>query len=116
VARAELRDNREPWEVGQAIIAAWFKVLKTPGGRLGPTEKIELKRVFDEIFATKIADVVLDPKDPDTDGICILVPQPPKKVQTQGDLIDYLASFHNATQPHHFHEELGDAVIFGCGK
>lgn len=115
MARAVMRDNRQPWEIGQAIVAAWFKVLQVPGGRLEEADAIELKRVFEEIFATPIADVVLDPQDP-ADGIKILVPQPPDGIKTQADLIDYLAKFHNATQPRHFHEELGDVVIFGCGK
>lgn len=114
MARAVLRTNREPWEVGQAIVAAWFKVLQKPGGRLTQAETIELKQVFEEIFATPIQDVILDPAD--NASINILVPQPPKEVQTQADLLNYLARFHNKTQPHHFHEELGDAVIFGCGR
>ncbi|HVJ43899.1 MAG TPA: hypothetical protein VM639_20525 [Dongiaceae bacterium] len=114
MARAVLRDKRAPWEVGQAIVAAWFKVLQNPDGRLTATEGLELKQVFEEIFATPIHDVILDPAD--NESINILVPQPPKEVHTQADLLSYLAKFHNNTQPHHFHEELGDAIIFGCGK
>jgi len=114
VARAILRANREPWEVGQAIVAAWFKVLQQPGGRLTDADGVELKRVFEEIFATPINQIILDPAD--NNSINILVPQPPQEVQTQADLLGYLARFHNNTQPHHFHEELGDAIIFGCGK
>jgi hypothetical protein len=126
VARAEFKDNREAWEVGQAIVAAWFKVLSqkdqgtTPSnnpvpGRLGNNEKIELQAVFNEIFLTKIAGLIIDPPDA-TGGIYILVPQPPPNIDSVEKLIGYLASFHNTTQPHHFHEELGDAVVFGCGK
>lgn len=115
MARAELNEGREPWEVGQTIVAAWFRVLNRPPGqqKIGPDDILELKRVFEEIFKTPIAEVIADPIDENA-GIKILVPQPPK-ASTQA-LLTYLNDFHNQSSSKHFHEELGSAVIFGCGK
>ncbi len=115
MARAQLNEGRETWEVGQAIVAAWFRVLNKPGGsgKIEEEDTLELKRVFEEIFFTKIAEVIADPKN-DADGINILIPQPPKtSVQ---DLLKYLNDFHSDSSYKHFHEELGSATIFGCGK
>lgn len=117
MARAELNEGREAWEVGQAIVAAWFRVLNRPGRAedhvIKDTDLPELKRVFEEIFKTKIAKVIADPAEKDG-GIIILVPQPPKS--TPQELLEYLKDFHDQSSSTHFHEELGRVVLFGCGK
>ncbi|HSE74193.1 MAG TPA: hypothetical protein VLB05_06755 [Dongiaceae bacterium] len=115
MARAELNANREAWEVGQAIVAAWFKVLANGRMKIGDPEKAELKRVFGEIFKTRIYDVVIDPPN-ENEGINIVVPQPPDTVHSAPELVEYLRHFHDDGSSRHYHEELGAAVIFGCGK
>lgn len=114
MARAELNEGRETWEVGQAIVAAWFRVLSRPGSHvIEQADLLELKRVLEEIFKTKINDVIADPPN-ESDGIKILVPQPPKS--TTQELLEYLKDFHDQSSSTHFHEELGKVVMFGCGK
>ncbi len=115
MARAQLNDGRETWEVGQAIVAAWFRVLNKPGGsgKIEAADLLELKRVFEEIFFTPIAEVIADPTN-ESLGINVLVPQPPRS--SVPDLLKYLSDFHSDSSYKHFHEELGSATIFGCGK
>ena len=112
MARAKLNPNREPWEVGQAIVAAWFKVLSNGTGKIREPERLELMRLFQEIFETPIGNVIVDPEN-ETDPITMIVPQPPRT--TVADLLTYLDDFHKASN-RPYHEELGTALIFGCGK
>jgi hypothetical protein len=60
-------------------VAAWWKVLNKANGKIGNTERDELKAVFQEIFETPINEVVLDSADP-LQGIEILAPSPPRQI------------------------------------
>src|SRR5688572_20813960 len=79
MARAELRETRDASEIGEAIVAAWFKVLVTPSGTLNENEhRAELEAVFAEILKTPVR-VMIDPVVPDVDNpLVITVPQPPR--------------------------------------
>jgi hypothetical protein len=112
MARAKLNPNREAWEVGQAIVSAWFKVLSNGQNKIRATEQAELLRLFQEIFETPIAQVIVDPET-ETQPITMIVPQPPRT--SVAELLTYLDDFHK-TANRHYHEELGTALIFGCGK
>jgi hypothetical protein len=48
------------------------------------------------------------------DVINISIPQPPAR--TRQGLIDYLTRFHDVAQGGQYHEDLGTAVLFGCGR
>jgi hypothetical protein len=56
--------------------------------------------------------LVFDPQASDT--INIAIPQPPK--HTRRELIRYLADYHAGGPGSQYHEELGTAVLFGCGR
>lgn len=115
MAKAELNDDRQPWEAGQAIVAAWFKVLQRAAvadRKIKPEDTAELKRVFGEIFKTKVQ-LLVDPMV-EADGVYMVVPQPP--VNSAPELVEYIRKFHDDNSSHQFQEEMGAALIFGCGK
>lgn len=120
MARADAKDGHDLSEIGQAIVAAWFKVLPDSGNpsssvieaalqNLAPELKVVLEKIVD-------ATVVIQVDKDSTNEVNIVVPFPPAK--TRPGLIDYLKKFH--TNPNskgrHFHDELGATTLFGCGK
>jgi hypothetical protein len=126
MARATLKQHREPADIGQAIIAAWFKVLPnsgTSGGVLTDAIKDELATALREILATPF-EIEIDPPAPtDASPLKIVVPQPPTSadpalpnVRNRQELINYLDQYHQYSQGRHYHEDLGIALVFGCGK
>ena len=112
MARAELNDDRHAWEIGQVIVAGWFKVLQRGQTVFNDDDKRELQRALAEIFKTPI-NMSVDPTD--RRSINLVVPQPPENIDTPAKLVEYLRQFH-AASARQYHEELGTALIFGCGK
>jgi hypothetical protein len=116
MARADVRGRQDFQEIGAAIVAAWFKALpEQPGAPVAPIDsdeiRDELQTVFARVLATNVK-IIFDPAD--GSFINIVVPRPP--VETRSELIEYLSNFHQASQGQHYHEELGTAVVFGCGR
>lgn len=120
MARAKPKDGRDLSEVGQVIVAAWFKVLpdlptltssqiEAALLNLRPELKVVLEKIVD-------ASIVVQVDKDSTKEVNIVVPFPP--ANTRAGLIDYLRKFH--TNPNssgrHFHDELGATTLFGCGK
>lgn len=132
MARLKLKPGRDSAEIGQAIVAAWFKVLgseEVADRQLtDDNNKAELEAVFSEIIDNRVTpfEIVIDPPTPTTaNKLKIVVPQPPKKDPDDNDTIDvidrdmlikYLKRFHRYSQGRQYHEDLGVAVVFGCGK
>jgi hypothetical protein len=111
LARAELNAGHEYWEIGQAIVAAWFKAL----GEKRAIKKLDadqIKAALSDVIKTKISEVIPDPEN--QKEIFLVIPQPP--VKTPEQLLKYLKEFDEKTDRGLFLEELGKAVIFGCGK
>jgi hypothetical protein len=115
MARSGTRGDRELAELGQAIIAAWFKVLPdTTGGPIDDLETMtrdELTVVLGEILDRPF-ELVFDPPGENA-PITIVIPQPP--VSSREELVDYLRRHHRSSS-RHYHEDLGTALLFGCGR
>jgi hypothetical protein len=74
------------------------------------TLQSELEAVLEQIIDAPNVQVVYDT---DTE-IKVAVPKIPDGVLTRGDLLTYLETYHDYGQGHHYHDELGVAVLFGC--
>jgi len=72
------------------------------------TVKDELEQVLETIIDGNCT-VVLD-----TGTIYIPFAEPP--ASDRSGLATYLQDYHDATSGHQYHEDLGVAVLFGCGK
>jgi hypothetical protein len=121
MSRAGVNEDRNLWEIGQAIVAAWWKVLpdSNPNKDVNAIRDVnspditnELTTVFKEVLDTPFK-IYVDPKD--RSYINIVVPQPPEGVWARKDLIEYLTGHHKSAG-HQYHEDLGTAVVFGCGR
>jgi|SRR4051794_30056093 hypothetical protein len=102
-------------EGGGPVDSSSFGVYATGTGHVGlslrGTEN-ELRTVLDGLLDPAIRyNLIFDPQV--ENEITIVIPQPPKL--TRQDLIDYLMEFHRTAQGQHYHEDLGTAVLFGCG-
>jgi hypothetical protein len=73
--------------------------------------KPELEFVIGKI-ASKTPNIIYD--DPNT--VNIVVPDVPDGVYSRQELLQYLDQYHRFGQGHNYHEELGVALLFGCGK
>jgi hypothetical protein len=51
----------------------------------------------------------------DRSYVYVVIPQPPEGVTNRQQLMDYLIQ-HHKTAGRQFHEDLGTAIVFGCGR
>ena len=70
---------------------------------------LELQKVLTAILSDQVI-VVVDQDD----QIYVPLPQPP--TGSKLDLLDYLNQYHQRGSGHDYHEDLGVALLFGCGK
>ena len=134
MSRATLRPAKKVDDIGDVIIAAWFKVLPdNDGDSIGDIDPSELSAAFSSILDAKCI-AVIDKKgaNADQDTLYISVPYPP--VTSKNKLIQYLHDHYNSSfdqnnqknpfNPKHpnkqrkrpFSEDFGEALFFGCGK
>jgi hypothetical protein len=122
MARIGLRPDREYQQIGQAVLGAWFKAIDPANGVSLPDLKPELEAVVRETLEDKVIsggviktiqiNVVID----DTLVVNVVIPKWPASVANTTDLVAYLKDYHDRTGGRHYDEELGQAVIFGCGR
>jgi hypothetical protein len=115
VARAQARQGHTKQEIGQAILAAWYKVLpEHEGDPIGDINADELTTLFNQILDTPCVAIV----DPKGGPINIAVPQPPDTVTSRQSLVEYLADFDPAEEAPdpNYHSHISVALLFGCGK
>ena len=127
MARIGMRPGREYQQIGQVVLGAWFKALDA--ATLGPANRVSLPDLKPEIeavlretledtviiggVATTIKiNVVID----DTLNVNVVIPKWPASVTNTADLVTYLQNYHDRTGGRHYDEELGQAVVFGCGR
>jgi hypothetical protein len=119
MARSGERGNRQLQEIGAATVAAWFKVLPDTNTNddvslILPMNEDELRVVFSEILDVPF-ELRIDPPLSDAmRKINIVIAQPP--VYSRKDLVKYLNDYHKFSQGDHYHESLGRAMLFGCGR
>lgn len=111
--RAKVREGRDIGEIGQAILAAWYKILpEQEGDPIGDIDADELTTLFNQILETPCQAIV----DPKSGPINIAVPQPPETVTSRQSLVEYLADFVPETPDPTYHSHISVALLFGCGK
>jgi hypothetical protein len=72
----------------------------------------ELSYVFKQIVTKSQVSIYYD----DSDLINIVIPEIPEGVACRQQLLKYLNIYHRIGQGRHYDEELGTAILFGCGK
>lgn len=120
MAKAEVRNGRSLQEIGQAIIAAWYKVLpEDENDPVGDIDADELTTLFNQILKQPCRAIV----DPKGGPVNIAVPQPPEGVKSRQSLIEYLedqapdqAPACPPAETEDFYTAFGQALLFGCGK
>jgi hypothetical protein len=128
MARARLRAGRKIEEIGEVIVAAWFKALPPTSGPIGDIDEYELSAAFSNILDKECV-AVLDTST----KIHVAIPYIFDDVKNHKELIEYLHSHYdqsdsgtNMTNPFNcrnrplrqrkFSEDMGQALFFGCGK
>src|SRR5687767_15063594 len=121
MAKARVQPGRLAEEVGNIVIAAWFKALPdAPAGYdgIGELDISEIEDALREVVSNPF-NVAVDPKPSNANqdpGITILIPRPPEGVFDRQGLADYLRRYHNQQHGDEFHQTLGVALLFGCGR
>ena len=122
MARIGLRPGREYEQIGQVVLGAWFKALDPANGVTLQDLKPEIEAVLRETLETQVVqsgslqtikfNVYIDkPLE-----VNIVIPIWPASVMTTADLVTYLQGYHDKTGGRHYDEEVGQAVVFGCGR
>ena len=116
MARIGLRPDREFQQLGQAILGAWFKALDPKNGvtlaQLKPELDAVVRETLDDQGGALTINVFVD-----TDTVVnVVIPKWPATVTNINQLIAYLKTYHDTTTGRHYDEDLGQAVVFGCGR
>ena len=118
MSRIEVKGDRELDALGAAIVAAWYRALpETAGPAVGDVADSlpQIREVCRQLFAVGVTiNVMADARDGTL--VNLVIPQVPDTVRSREDLASYLAEYNFRSQGSRFHEDLGKAVIFGCGK
>jgi hypothetical protein len=127
MARIGMRPGRDYQQIGQVVLAAWFKALDA--ATLGAANQVSLPDLEPEIEAVlreTLEDTVLiggvatpikiNVLIDDTLVVNIVIPKWPASVTNTTQLVAYLQNYHDRTGGRHYDEELGQAVVFGCGR
>jgi hypothetical protein len=120
MAKIGLRQDRDYQQIGEAVLAAWFKILDPDSGVKKLDDlKPELAAIVREVLDAKTdLNIVID-SDKTTNIVIPYLPYDEKKpgyISTTDELIAYLRKYHEGTSGRHYGEELGQAVVFGCGR
>lgn len=113
MARAQAKRDRQLAEIADVIAAEWFRVLpEDPAGTAQAMDAAALTAAFNSILDVSprhrgLAVAVLDVEN---EPLRIIVPLPPERVRSKGELQTYL------TRNSDFRIGMGTAALFGCGR